>query len=360
MKASIGKRSIDFQNVTTCFIATFALIVLVLPSLGAASITRSGWESQQSGTTDDLFGVAFVDFDVGTAVGGAWDHARILRTINGGQTWTQSREKDQGPTPSGLLGVSFYNKDVGMAVGYYGTIIYTSNGGEWWNTVDLPHMNTYFGCDMYNERIGFAVGVTNTFVPLVTRTTDGWNTWDHVAFYISHDNTYYDADLTDVQFVSPTVGFATARVVYGQGAIVRSMDGGETWKVVYWSSYSNLLGITFVSAQIGYAVGNYGLIVKTMDGGNHWQVLPSGVGTNFRGMSFASKYVGTVVGEHGVILRTTNGGLSWVRQTSNTQNTLNDVFFVDEKTGYVVGDQGLILHTSSGGALYQVSTAAVR
>ena len=87
--------------------------------------------SQVSGTSEPLFGVFFVDANVGTAVGQytrsvVGDYNTILRTVDGGATWT--------PQVSGTIGllwsVSFVDTQVGMAFGE--TVLRTTDGGETW------------------------------------------------------------------------------------------------------------------------------------------------------------------------------------------------------------------------------------
>jgi len=80
------------------------------------------WTSQTSGTINSLYGVSFTDSDNGTAVG---DDGTILRTTDGGATWTQ---QTSGTTNS-LYGVSFTDSENGTAVGMQGTILRTTNGG---------------------------------------------------------------------------------------------------------------------------------------------------------------------------------------------------------------------------------------
>ena len=67
------------------------------------------------------------------------------------------------------------------------------------------------------------------------------------------------------------------------------------------------------------------------------------------GVSFINANTGTAVGCSGTILRTTNGGTNWTSQTSGTTNCLCDVSFTDANNGTAVGDDGTILRTTNGG-----------
>ena len=69
-----------------------------------------------------MFGASFTDANNGTVVGRA---GKILRTTDGGTTWTQQSSSTTGT----LLSVSFTDSDNGTVVGSGGTILRTTNGG---------------------------------------------------------------------------------------------------------------------------------------------------------------------------------------------------------------------------------------
>src|ERR1039458_10628948 len=64
------------------------------------------WILQSSGTTEDLFGIAFTDINNGTAVG---SNGTILRTTNGGAVWVSQSCGDRKSTRlnSSHLGISY-------------------------------------------------------------------------------------------------------------------------------------------------------------------------------------------------------------------------------------------------------------
>src|SRR5258708_22366735 len=109
----------------------------------SASLAQSGWCCQTplpQGTT--LRAVCFVDATTGTAVG---DYGTILRTTDGGATWTL---QTSGTTSIGLSGVSFVDANTGTAVGApypvgsFATILRTTDGGATWT----PQMSGAAGC----------------------------------------------------------------------------------------------------------------------------------------------------------------------------------------------------------------------
>jgi len=323
-----------------------AVITLAFVLPGATMIahldknTRDlGWVSQNSGTTQQLNAVSFTTTDIGTVVGNG---GTILRTTDAGATWV--------PQTCGLsvnlLDVSFYNDTIGVAVGHEGTIIATTNGGDTWNIAQTGWMTSYYGTHMVTSTLGFAVGVNTIFQPLVTKTNNGWNSFHHVVFYLEQGGSYHEATLRGVHFVNASIGFATASVWNGEGAIVRTTNSGGSWSTIYWTSTA-LYDVHFPTTTTGYAAGNDFNIHKTTDGGDTWTVLSCS--QKIHDIWFVSENIGTAVGDIGVILRTEDGGVTWSSQDSGTSLDLNDVTFLDEHAGFIVGDNGVILHTTTGG-----------
>ena len=83
---------------------------------------ESNWESQISGTSNQLFSVNFTNSNTGFAVGIS---GTILKTTNGGTNW----ENQQSGISPWLHSVYFVDDNTGWAVGDGCTIIKTTNGG---------------------------------------------------------------------------------------------------------------------------------------------------------------------------------------------------------------------------------------
>jgi Secretion system C-terminal sorting domain len=84
---------------------------------------QSGWYwSNPEPIGNPLHAVSFTDANTGTAVG---DYGTILRTTNGGASWTSQPSR----TTNSLYSVSFTDANTGTAVGFGGTILRTTTGG---------------------------------------------------------------------------------------------------------------------------------------------------------------------------------------------------------------------------------------
>jgi len=303
---------------------------------------RDGWEPVESGVSQNLNSIFFICLNRGSVVG---DQGVILRTGDGGDSWIT---QDSGVTEN-LYDIYYYDYFIVLAVGTSGTILFTTDTGQNWTIVQTGMMGAYYSGQMISDSIGVAVGVNAIFQPFFTRTNDGWTTWQSTSFYIEHENVFYEGRLTDVYFMNESVGFATAIVdIPAGGAIVRTIDGGDTWETVLFYDEA-LYSIDFTWEGVGYAVGDHGAIVQTTDAGQTWVELDSGTSTRLRAFDVPSETTATAVGENGMILRTEDGGATWEQQTSGTTFDLYDVLFITQQSGFIVGQHGLILHTNTGG-----------
>jgi len=141
---------------------------------------------------------------------------------------------------------------------------------------------------------------------------------------------------------------ATGWAVGGNGLVIRSIDGGQTWTSSSPAT-ATLNGVFFLNEMEGWAVGNGGIAIHTTNGGDSWaQTTPGSLALN--GVFFIDVNHGWLVGDSGKILRTTNGGANWTTSTP-TSAALYGVYFIDNQLGFAVG-KGVMLRTQNGGAVW--------
>lgn len=81
-----------------------------------------------------------------------------------------------------------------------------------------------------------------------------------------------------------------------------------------------------------------------------WSPQVSGTTQGLLGVDFVDACRGWAVGHGGTVIATTNGGATWTPQASGVTATLFDVCFVDAARGWAVASSGTILRTVNGGA----------
>jgi photosystem II stability/assembly factor-like uncharacterized protein len=164
--------------------------------------------------------------------------------------------------------------------------------------------------------------------------------------------------ILDIKFVDAQTGFIAGSTEPGEdkahARILKTSDGGETWRPVFESprANDNNWKLAFPNAKVGYAtIMSYqapenearGYVVKTVDGGEHWE---KSVVTQDRewipyGIAFLDEKHGFVGGSTGGY-ETSDGGQSWTAVGMGL--SVNRMRFVTRadggKTAYAIG-QGI-------------------
>ena len=105
-----------------------------------------------------------------------------------------------------------------------------------------------------------------------------------------------------------------------------------------WSSQNplptgnHLSGVSFVTTNVGAAVGDCGTIIRTSDAGTTWTVQSSKTDLDLFGLHFLDQAVGIVEGDSGIVLRTPDGGSTWIRHSTGTTKSVSAVCMVDQVT----------------------------
>lgn len=324
------------------------LLIFTLISIFICTSVFSQWKSVKSGTTQYMYDVQFINDTIGIAVG--WN-STILKTINGGETWSpQAVGAGQR-----LYGVTFKDSLNGYAVGrsetsITGRYLYTIDGGANWiqkrifpapNT-ELPWQSISFssnylrlGLDLfpYLQKNGIIVGQGGQ----IAVSQDGGQTWNKRVSptgdaYTINDVTFYD------EKKAIAVGWGGAG-----GVIIKTTDGGNSWRTIKLNIGTGLYSVSFADKLRGITVGQNGEIYKTADGGENWVPLVSPIQSRiFYGVHYKGSRI-YAVGWDGVIITSDNDGLNWTEEESISKNTLRTVFNQSTKATVAVGVSGTLL-----------------
>jgi photosystem II stability/assembly factor-like uncharacterized protein len=294
-------------------------------------VAQTGWYPLESGTTNILKSVYFVDTFTGYMSG----DGIILKSTNSGNNWLVINNTYGGRA------VYFTNAETGYVCD--GTVYKTINGGISWQNLGLTSLNGIF---FHNDNTGYAVGKNDQ----ILKTTDAGATWN-VQYSGEPANKF-----NSVLFLNESTGFAVggrSSVPY-YGVIYKTTNGGQIWNAVFTQGQDvDFRGIDFVNDYTGYAVGgneiaSNGVIYRTTNAGETW--LQQGiVNRDLNAVFFSTASIGYTVGENGMILKTLNGGVVWSTQISTTTDDINAVHFLRENLGYTAGNSGVVQKTVNGG-----------
>lgn len=237
------------------------------------------WERQPVPTRVHLFSVHFVDAQYGWAVG---DLSLAVHTEDGGRTWSLRKVTPVGEErrPSLevlveqepiLYDVYFADRRRGWVVGEFGKLLRTVDGAQTWSRheetllgeeiVDVLDIPTFFGVAFVSPEEGVAAGLEGK----IARTRDGGVTWQ----------------LDRVESAFPVVDPLFAPVLFADGP---GWVGGASGQLLRWAKPDGawkpasvgmevatwIRGISWWDENTGWLVGGYGLILHTTDGGQTW------------------------------------------------------------------------------------------
>jgi photosystem II stability/assembly factor-like uncharacterized protein len=197
------------------------------------------------------------------------DGGTILRTTDGGSTWTAV-----SGTSSALRGLSFVNATAGWAGGRGGDGPEDRRRGAGWATQTVSPFAFLEAVSFVNERAGWIGGGGD-----LASTSDGGSTWTHfTTSFISFSGFEHTAFFTDARFVSEKRGVL---VGYHRGGdvIFFTPDGGASWTIHQLNTaFARWQGAAFGDGSHFWAVGmkdsfdlfSPGQVAASVDGGAAW------------------------------------------------------------------------------------------
>ena len=232
------------------------------------------------------------------------ERGHILVSTDDGASWTQA----DVPTRVLLTAVHMHDERTGWAVGHDAVILRTGDGGETWTMAhrapeeELPLLDVWFR----DERAGFAVGAYGYFLA----TEDGGETWSRRV--VSEDDFHLNA-LVPVAERSPGSQRPASRRLYiaaEAGVAYRSDDAGKTWSELPSPYAGSWFGGLALDEDQVVLTGLRGHLFRSEDAGETWTQVPSGTTATLTGaVRLASKSI-VVTGLEGSVLTSEDGGRS--------------------------------------------------
>jgi len=301
------------------------------------------WQATNAPMANQLRGKRYDDIwfatpDLGWGVN---SDGKILRTNDGGVTWTQQFHEPE--TYLRCLGFASETRGWAGALSGPARLFETRDGTTWSAVPDLPAgaPKMICGLDVVDDSVVYASGTNHPFgvfdnpPPALLKTVDGGATWT------ATDMTPHSSLLVDVFFTSPERGWVVGgksdpRLPAGElgrdnvkPVVLFTEDGGLTWvdRVAGLQDQFPFgewgWKIQFLNDEIGYvSLENFvdGAILKTTDGGMSWKRLEIGdpqQNANLEGVGFVDESHGWVGGwgtpafVGGQSSATVDGGQTW-------------------------------------------------
>jgi photosystem II stability/assembly factor-like uncharacterized protein len=188
------------------------------------------------------------------------------------------------PQGHGLRALDFEGS-LGYAAGDFGTLLRTDDGGSTWTG-----LSTGVTADLAHVGILDADSVVVAGRCAMRRSDDGGLTFQRLPWTASDESC--GAAIVAIAFPTAERGY----LVRTDGSILRTDDGGATWTSQVAPVAAQPTAAAFTSADAGVVTTASGLIFRTADGGLSWTIVhvePHGL----RGVGFVGPTIGYAVGD---------------------------------------------------------------
>lgn len=296
---------------------SFLLILVILIPVLNLYPQMINWVVLNSGTFENLNDLAVIS---PTQIIAAGNNGKLLRTTNGGNSWTTM----SFPVTSDILSL-YFSGTTGFAGCRNSKIYKTVNGGANWTEISTNSAYPVTSISFVSGTVGYLGDGYGT----IQKTTDAGQHWFNVYVMPGYSSKVFMLDANR--------GWA----VDTYGYVVRTTNGGANFLSIRIIT-DTLSSIHFISSSLGFAAGDAGRIYRSVNGGANWTLLTTNTTEKLRSIYCINTNLIYAAGNGGTILYTANGGTDWINQ-SKTTNNLNSIKFLSNSEGLIAGDNGTIL-----------------
>lgn len=222
----------------------------------------------------------------------------------GSSGWSWGNPLPQGNT----LRAMAFSGATGYAVGDFGTLLQTTDAGASWTGLPAGTFSNLTELQVLDASTLFAGGGC-----VARRSIDGGRTFSRIAFTNVESSCPQESTLAALAFLNQNLGY----IFQASGQVFQTPDGGTRLapKIAVPGTRSAGGGAaptdaTFTSETTGFVATSDGKMYQTTDGANSWKPV-SETGRAVRGIAFVTAQVGYAVGDGALFLKTTDGGATW-------------------------------------------------
>lgn len=304
------------------------LVLLLL--LAACKKDLLHWQSAErlnTGTNYRLNRIVFKD-QIGIIVGGdRFAAAYILRSSNGGISWTGQNIPEAGKA---LYGVTIADWGDVYACGYEGNLLRSTNAGISWTFHQIPTWKTAKGIAFSSPNRGTVIGGVSFYDGNRIQTDAACN------FYTADSAGH---EYNDVAMSNPAIGY-----LVGYGVVQKTIDSTRSWHYLS-PTKDNFISVDVHGPDTAYICGYEGSIYATGNGGKSWNRLRHSIDLShpryhLLDLLFTDAEHGYSVGENGIVLYTDNAGQDWMEYERFTHAHLRSIARRADGRLLVCGDNG--------------------
>ncbi len=310
------------------------------------------WLIQQGDKNYDIHSLYFQSSGKGWAVG---NNGTCLRTENSGQTWSPQTPE----TTSLLADIIFTDAEHGWIVGGHGTILKTASAGL--NLI--PTLS-----EPQNHGLGLSRDLTLRWQPVNGASSYYLQVADDSLFsHLIYENGNIFTNEIFLSGLEENCTYFWRVKSFHKGktsdwSMPRNFLTEGVWQAQFSTTRQKLNDVLFENLYNGVAVGDGGTILRTTDGGGTWKQLPLVSGVDLKALYRTQENIYWAVGDSGTLLQSMDEGQTWQKHALSVDAALQKILFTSENEGWaggsVIKDQqrvALLAHTTDSGNNWQIS-----
>ena len=191
-----------------------------------------------------------------------YSNSRIFGTSDGGLTWNAVYTTTQW-----ISYLHFPDAAHGFATSSAGGVVRTTDSGATWTLSPTGQALFLSGVSFVNKDTGYvggAGGVTdNRYLNMILlKTADGGTSWSTVNTSVVAVKMCFVNDSTGYLAGGDSIIINDVSMTASNFRLMKTQDGGITWQRIDLGVASDINGICFPSATVGYVAGSNGTIFK--------------------------------------------------------------------------------------------------
>ncbi len=293
------------------------------------------WKLLTIGSTENYKDIQYVNPGVGYIL---TDAGKLYKTMDEGKSLILVKEKIMGGFTNAFNDIHFLDQNVGFASTSMGNLYTTQNGGTSWTSMRIKEgkLSRFEFIDKNTGYIGSKNGI-------IYKTSNRGTSWTPI-------NTGVNTTIYDISFANANVGYAAC----DKGIALKTVDGGKTWTQIQTVLKNNLLVVKAINSNtvMFSTSGNYtkmadAPIIRSADGGASWKTITIPPYSVYK-FDFFNNMIGAALCSGGVLATTTDGGQTWYSNQSITNEILWGIHWKSVNEMLTVGTSGAIIKYGKG------------
>jgi len=242
-----------------------------------------------------------------------------------------SFEKLISNSKASFRGLDVINNKIAWVSGTGGTVLKTSDGGNTWKNVSVPNSSDvdFRDIEVFDKNNAIVMGISSP--AKFYKTLNGGKTWE-LVYLNDHKDVFFDG----MSFWNKMNGIAFSDPVDGEHFLIKTKDGGRTWKKIPSNGIPKKLETEYGFAASGTGIpvignktvwlgmgGIKSRVFKSIDSGLNWiavetPLIHGGESTGIYSLTFKNKKIGVAVGGDytnqkilNTMVFTEDGGRTW-------------------------------------------------